>query len=218
MSIIEHVRRDGYVFLPSFKPERSGPEIATALGCPVALGDGPPVHRLISRERDDATPNTYSGLFGRDPFPFHTDLAHWRKPPRYLFLRCVVGYAEVPTLIADGRDIITVVGARTLSRALVQPRRPIAGALPLLRLYHQESDQSLVRWDETFIRPASASGTEGYSRFKKALDTAEGLSIALARSGDTLIIDNWRMLHARSAVPAACQDRCLERAYLEQVN
>jgi alpha-ketoglutarate-dependent taurine dioxygenase len=40
-------------------------------------------------------------------------------------------------------------------------------------------------------------------------------SCALARAGDTLLIDNWRMLHARSSIPLGREDRIIERVYLE---
>ena len=36
--------------------------------------------------------------------------------------------------------------------------------------------------------------------------------------GDTVILDNWRMLHGRSAVPEKYSDRMLQRAYLEELN
>nr|WP_281066390.1 TauD/TfdA family dioxygenase [Xanthobacter flavus] len=40
------------------------------------------------------------------------------------------------------------------------------------------------------------------------------MSIALAHPGDTLIIDNWRMLHARSPIPPGREDRSIQRVYL----
>ena len=57
---------------------------------------------------------------------------HWKRPPRYLFLRCVTGFKEVHTLILDGLDIVKNAGSIVLSPALVQPRRPIGGKLSLL--------------------------------------------------------------------------------------
>lgn len=218
MSIASALHSRGYVFLPAYEPSRSGAEVACALGCPIALGSGPAVHVLTPRRKEVSTPNTYSGLFGYGIFPFHTDFAHWRQPPRYLFLRTVVGYTDVPTLITDSAEIIGSVGARILRRAFVRPRRPVNGSMPLLRLYDAaSSDQNLVRWDQTFIQPASEAGRLGFARFKDALDKVVPVAVPLAEQGDTLIIDNWRMLHARSAVPEACKDRLLERAYLGDV-
>jgi alpha-ketoglutarate-dependent taurine dioxygenase len=41
--------------------------------------------------------------------------------------------------------------------------------------------------------------------------------VYLSQPGDTLIIDNWRMLHGRSAVQQSEKDRLLERAYLSDI-
>jgi alpha-ketoglutarate-dependent taurine dioxygenase len=219
VSIATEVQQNGYALLPALEPHFSGEEVAALIGSQVALGLGPAVHRLIPHARIETTPNTYSGLFGYEPFPFHTDLAHWRRPPRYLLLRCVVGYTEVETLVIDGSVIVQSVGAHKLSRALVRPRRPVAGSLSLLRLYQQLDDnQSLVRWDQTYIQPASDAGREGFESFKQALAALTPISISLASVGDTVVLDNWRMLHARGAVPVFCRNRLIERAYLEHVN
>jgi hypothetical protein len=165
--------------------------------------------------RAGATPNTYSGIYGLDRFPFHTDLAHWRRPPRYLLLRCATGYADVPTLLVDGRTIIDAVTLDILARAIFKPRRPRDGALALLRLCEPTDDGHRLRWDDVFLRPASKIGHIADQQVRERLARSEPLSIALARSGDTLLIDNWRMLHARSPILAGREDRKIERVYLE---
>lgn len=43
--------------------------------------------RLVAKDLGCSGPNTYSGLFGLEEFPLHTDLAHWHSPPRYILLR-----------------------------------------------------------------------------------------------------------------------------------
>jgi hypothetical protein len=208
----------GYAFLPTFQPHKSGMQVANALGKLLKLGNGGPVHRLIPNNRESAAPNTYSGIYGLGQFPFHTDLAHWREPPRYIMLRCVIGFEEVPTFVADGLKLVNIVGPNLLARALVQPRRPINGKLPLLRIYQPKDTASVLRWDEIFFRPVSRMGKSGVTLFREALDTCTPARIVLALPGDTLIIDNWRVLHGRSSIPLGCEARTLERAYLEQLN
>ncbi len=39
---------------------------------------------------------------------------------------------------------------------------------------------------------------------------------AFENPGDTLVVDNWRMLHARSAVPMTQRSRKIHRAYLSK--
>jgi hypothetical protein len=217
MPIAAALRVRGYAFLPALEPEQTGAEIAEMLGVPVALGAGPAVHTISPRGEKEATPNTYSGLFGYGAFPFHSDLANWPRPPRFVFLRAVVGYPAVPTLLVDGEMLVRQVGELTLRRALVRPRRPVKGSMPLMRLYEEVGSVNRLRWDQTFIKPAGNAGREGIAQFQAALEKVEPISVALARRGDTLVIDNWRMLHARGSVPEAFKDRVLERAYLEEV-
>lgn len=208
----------GYCFLPAFRPDAEGEVIARLLGDPLLLSERGLVHRLLPSPSKQATPNTYSGLYGLSSFPFHTDLAHHACPPPFFMLRCVIGFADVLTPLIDGRPLVDAVGATLLKRALVRPRRPLNGRFQLLRLFDDHVGASgLLRWDETFIRPASAAGEEACSRLALMIATASVIQITLANPGDTLIVDNWRMLHARSLVPPECRDRVIERAYLREI-
>jgi L-asparagine oxygenase len=92
------------------------------------------------------------------------------------------------------------------------------GKLPLLRIYQPKDAASVLRWDEVFFRPASRIGIAGMTLFREALGACVPTRIALALPGDTLVVDNWRMLHARSVIPIGCEARTLERAYLEQLS
>jgi len=40
------------------------------------------------------------------------------------------------------------------------------------------------------------------------------MDFVLEKPGDTLVVDNWRMFHARSAVPTTQRNRNIHRAYL----
>lgn len=217
-TIRQEVEERGYALLKSYRANSSGEEVASELGKVLTLREGSPVHRLRPTPKDDATPNSYSGIYGLDVFPFHTDMAHWRHPPRFMMLRCVVGFEEVPTLLADGAEIVRKADEGVLARALVQPRRPVKGRLPLLRIFQPSESFGIIRWDDKFFRPASRAGEHGVESFRAALGTVSKHSIALVDRGDTLVIDNWRMLHARSPVPPGCKGRILERAYLEQLH
>lgn len=85
---------DGYAVLSGIAPGRSTDRVAARLGDIMLPWGGELVQELTSRAI--STPNTYSGIFGLERFPFHTDLAHWPIPPRYLLLRCIRGYEDVP--------------------------------------------------------------------------------------------------------------------------
>lgn len=217
-TVRQEVEERGYALLKTYRANSSGVEVASELGKVLTLGEGSPVHQLRPTPKDNAAPNSYSGIYGLDVFPFHTDMAHWRHPPRFIMLRCVVGFEEVPTLLADGAEIVREADEDVLARALVQPRRPVRGRLPLLRIFQPSEGFGIIRWDDKFFRPASRAGEHGIESFRAALGTVSKHSIALVERGDTVVIDNWRMLHARSPVPPACEGRILERAYLEQLH
>lgn len=217
-TVRQEVEERGYALLKTYRPNSSGEEVASELGKVLTLGEGSPVHQLRPTPKDNAAPNSYSGIYGLDDFPFHTDMAHWRHPPRFIMLRCVVGFEEVPTLLADGAEIVREADEGVLARALVQPRRPVKGRLPLLRIFKPSEGFGILRWDNKFFKPASRAGQHGVESFRAALGMVSKYSIALIERGDTFVIDNWRMLHARSPVPPECEGRIIERAYLEQMH
>jgi alpha-ketoglutarate-dependent taurine dioxygenase len=214
-SLKEDIGRQGYAFAHEFSPGTDAVAVANAIGRPLIPWEGGLVQELVPR--DTATPNTYSGIYGLDRFPFHTDLAHWRLPPRYLLLRCVAGHADVPTLLLDSHALLEAVTKDVLTRAIYRPRRPRDGKLTLLRLYEPRNDGYCFRWDEVFLKPASKIGELAGLRVKEQLRKCVPMSHSLTRPGDLLLIDNWRMLHARSLIPAERMDRKIQRIYLEDL-
>lgn len=215
--IKEQIKKNGFVFLGKFHSEKDDDEISSIFGVRSCSRNESAIHTLTPQKIDVTTPNTYSGIYGYDNFPFHTDLAHWKLPPRYLLLRCVVGFQDVPTLIVDGKKVIEIAGKLLLSRALVQPRRPIKGRLPLHRLLEDIEGEMLLRWDSVFLKPASKAGIKGMSSLGNAIDKCDNSSFALKDNGDTILIDNWRMLHARSSVGNQHANRQITRIYFEEL-
>jgi len=212
----EEVSAHGYCFIEELSPNSDSISIAVEFGKTMSPWAGRLVQQLVPRAT--STLNTYSGLYGLNRFPFHTDLAHWREPPRYLMLRCVKGYASVPTLLLDGKILVERVTQNVLGRAIAKPRRPQNGLVPLLLLYQATDSGFRLRWDETFLEPASSTGKIAFQKVLDGLAQIEHHAISLQQPGDTIVLDNWRMLHARSPIPSGCEDREIERIYLESLN
>ena len=123
------------------------------------------------------------------------------------------------TLALDGNDVVTKIGPMTMRRALAQPRRRLCGAKPLLRLRElADGGRTLIRWDGLFLRPATVPSCETFQAIEAYLGVAMPRAIVLLNPGDTLILDNWRMLHGRSAVPEMSHSRDIERAYLGELS
>ena len=195
-------------------PEISGVAAFAGLGAVVRLPGVGEVQVLTPHRTDHAPPNTYSGNFGIQAFPLHTDLAHWFLPPRYFGLRCVIGSRNVSTSLVDIKDLISVVGRRNLTRALVRPRRPLKRKRPLLRLLSCRGDGSeIFRWDSLFVVPATNESQAICETVADSLASIEPKQVWLENPGDTLILDNWRMLHGRSQVSIEGEHRRVERAY-----
>ena len=196
-------------------PELSGVAAFSGLGEIVRLPGVAEVQVLTPRHADHAPPNTYIGNFGIQTFPLHTDLAHWFLPPRYFALRCVIGARHVSTSLVDVKGLISAVGRLNLLRALVRPRRPLNRNRPLLRLLSRREDGiDLFRWDSLFIVPATNKSQGICETVADALTSIEPIEVLLQNPGDTLILDNWRMLHGRSQITAGDELRRVERAYL----
>lgn len=205
----------GYAVLHGYGSGRTSDVVAAEFG-PVLVPPGwATVQTLMPQAA--STPNTYSGLFGLGSFPFHTDLAHWWRPPRYLLLRCVRGYNDLPTLLVDGTALIDAMGGDLTARALLKPRRPQDGEVRLLRLHERHAGGMKLRWDSIFLKPASQIGEAIFSEMQSRLANVVPMPIRMVEDGDVLVIDNWRMLHARPAIPSNRRDRHLERVYLEGI-
>ena len=97
----QELRTNGFAFLPRYQAGAGADEVVNGLG---QRRSGPTghAHYLMSAAANAQAPNTYSGRYGYNEFPFHTDLAHFLAPPPYLFLRCVRGHQSVRTLLIDG--------------------------------------------------------------------------------------------------------------------
>jgi L-asparagine oxygenase len=77
---------------------------------------------------------------------------------------------------------------------------------------------SLFRWDDVFVIAASEAAVHGINALRCSIAEQKPVAIPLTECGDTLVIDNWRMLHSRSAVPKICEDRIVERTYLRSLH
>lgn len=217
-AVRDSVDRQGFAFISEHAPRLSSKEALGQLGTILGLPGLRDVQALEPRDAESATPNTYSGNYGRGVFPLHTDLAHWYLPPRYLALRCLAGTEGVTTRLLDGNEAITAVGKSALERALVQPRRPLENRRALLRLLDSpDGSAQLLRWDRLFIVPVTPAAETTFSRLRAYTDFADTTEISLSKPGDTLVLDNWRMLHGRSAVGSDSTSRRIERAYSDEL-
>ena len=173
------------------------------------------VQILRPRRHHEAGRSTYSGIFGLGEFPLHSDYAHWSTPPRFLVLRCIIGYESVKTSILPFAAVVEESGNK-ISRAIVAPRRKHPQqeicAMPLLF----ERDGIVgFRWDSVFLQPLNNYSKEvAFIIDRLSMENIDNVAL---KGGDVLILDNWKVMHGRSSVLADAIDRRIDRFYLSNI-
>jgi alpha-ketoglutarate-dependent taurine dioxygenase len=87
----------------------------------------------------------------------------------------------------------------------------------MLRLRQSDGANEIIRWDQEYLKPASHVGELAFSSFQIIVEEATALPAVMVDDGDVVVIDNWRMLHARPAIAPNRRDRRLERVYLRSL-
>lgn len=218
MTVVEDVIEQGFSLIRSFLPTQDTISAASTLGALFTAQGINQKQVLTPKKVSDSTPNTYSGNFGVADFPMHTDLAHWKNPPRLLVLRCIVGATSVKTRMIDFSKLASEGESSELRQILVQPRRPVDGSRSLLAVLDiSEVGTFRYRWDALFLEPATLLSGRKFSVLKDLIENHQKIEICLENPGDTLVVDNWRMLHGRSSVTDVAVARKIERVYLSSL-
>jgi len=217
------VKQDGFVLQKGLAPSLATIEVAQALGTVVDIklllpSSGiPTVQSLRPRNTDEVGQNRYSGHYGLGTFPLHTDLAHWVLPPHYLLLRCIVGSNDVLTNILPWTPIMDLVGTASMGKAVFMARSRRIGCSGLVRALTRHHGTKVLRWDPIFLRPLNQNARALASVMLDPTWNRAVMKILLNEPGDTVLIDNWRMLHGRSQILAQGKVRHIERVYLSEV-
>jgi L-asparagine oxygenase len=212
IDISRQIRESGAVCFHS-SDDAATIDVARGLGQVVKVDGIVEVQRLTPVDAEHVEKNRYGGIYGTEEFPFHSDLAHWYTPPRFLLLRCLCPTAEVATYVIRSRSVFGVEDVVTLKRALFRPRRRLDGRLTCLRLMQGD----MYRWDPVFISPVNKLAADLRSRVLKRIFQLPKLAHVLSRAGECILLDNWAVLHGRSSVPSTAMHRRVERVYLDNV-
>ena len=182
--------------------------LADELGVPIAPPNKPVLHRLCARSQNVAAPNTYSGRFGLGEFPLHSDMANWTTPPRYVLLRRKSANGAVPTLIADSAIAQQAVGLIRLKRGLWLGRA--ARRSFVCNLLAVKNGHHLFRWDAVTLKPLTADARNVQVELEALLKEVK-VTPVYYDDESTLVLDNWRVLHARPRVLINQHSRVMER-------
>jgi alpha-ketoglutarate-dependent taurine dioxygenase len=182
--------------------------VARKLGTPTRGRSRPLVEVLRPRGVSDAPATSLSGKYGFDQFPFHVDGAHWSVPARFLILACVESDGgTTPTLLVDRMAISLTQDEEVLLRSAAylvrNGRNSFYGSI-------LTGDRPFARVDPGCMEPLSADGERALKLFS-AERLAPHVQAITWNVGDVVVIDNWRMLHARAPVQSNKSERILLR-------
>jgi L-asparagine oxygenase len=189
-------------------------EVARSVGEVVVPQGVPLVQTLTPSRVEDKEASSYSGNYGMEEFPLHTDMAHWYVPPPYLLLRCIQPAEHVYTTVVSIRAIVGAEDPEIFKRALFRPRRRLDGRLSILRLY----DRGIFRWDQLFVLPINSRAIELQARIAALIENEEVARVCYESTTDCVLVDNRNAVHGRSSVPRFAASRVLERVFLSRLN
>lgn len=180
--------------------------------------NSPLVQKLKVNDTEDSHDFSLSGNYGRGSFPFHTDLAHHKKPPHYIILRSISSTKNIrPTLILDSFSFIK---NEKLQDGLKKILWIVNGGngkfySPLLN-DKTLNGKTFFRYDPVCMKPISSKKDLANSLLNSCIEKAKEITINW-HPGKTLIIDNWRILHARAGAEEKFDDeqRIIERCVIK---
>jgi hypothetical protein len=176
---------------------------------------GPPVDELRPKPSSEAQPRSLSGQHGLGAFPYHTDAAHHLLPPRYVLLR----------LASERRSVVKTLVASLPRRLRLNDRQTLEHDVWLVDggrgrfltsvLSHVDGQScEMFRFDEGCMRPADKTCGAARTVILRILAN-RGVAIEWVPAR-TIVLDNWRTLHAREGAPLDDADRVLERVLVRE--
>ena len=182
--------------------------LAQEFGTLVKGRNGQLVEILEPKSIKEAQRNSLSEQYGKGRFPFHIDMAHRQVPARILLFACVGGGPKAtPTFLVDARQLLFNEHEREVLKTGVFL---IRNSRSSFYANIDQSDGSFLRWDPGCM----------YAQDQRARDATKAMFFRVEHAvrhtikwsdGAVLVVDNWRMLHARGCVADDNDKRVLLR-------
>jgi hypothetical protein len=144
--------------------------------------------------------------FDRD-FPFHTDGAYLITPPRYVILRAEGDFYNCPTILCK---IVFSTNALTTMQKDVWLVNGGRGKF-YSSIYSARRSDYILRYDKDCMRPVLEKNNSA-ELMQNLLSAAPKIYLHWKKNS-TVIIDNWKLLHARSDA-SHVPDRTLQRVWV----
>lgn len=216
--IRSELKRSGYFFSASFFLDELDDlsmallMVSTKLGTLSKGRNGSTVEVLTPKNTDEAHQNSLSEQYAKEELPFHVDMAHHQLPSRYLVFACACADGEVaPTFLLDFSDLEIALG-ETISFE--------TGVFLVKNGKHsfyaniKQPGAPFLRWDPGCMHPQDPIAASVAGKLSRLSHLSAAKTIDWS-TGALLVVDNWRMLHARGKVSTDHGKRTLLRTTIQ---
>lgn len=170
------------------------------------------VDALRVTPKESAEPRSQSRVHGSGVFPFHTDTAHWQVPGRYIIFGCAdPGSGGRKTLLLDWYHLN--ISDEQLQSIYRSPFRVLNGRQSFFATICTRESQ-YVRFDMNCMSPTNSASKEVKSLLLANVESTANVACEWT-AGQVLVLDNWRILHARSMADRDDCDRELLRVIVQ---
>ncbi len=187
-------------------------QVSKKLGTPMKGRNAQTVEVLTPKNTDEAHQNSLSVQYGKGELPFHVDASHHQIPSRYLVFACSCAEGDVaPTVLLNVSELglgeNDVVALETGVFLVKNGRHSFYANI-------KRPDAPFFRWDPGCMFPQD-SIAEAVARKLSHLYLLPAVRTINWSTGALLVVDNWRMLHARGAVSSSHGIRTLFRTTIQ---
>ncbi|GIO64069.1 TauD/TfdA family dioxygenase [Paenibacillus cineris] len=186
--------------------------LAKQLGTPVPSRRNESVVSLIKvLNKEEAKVNSLSAIYGKGAFPYHTEAAYRKVPPRYVILRMQRGNDSRPTLLKELYSNLNDDSLNILKNEIWIYSDNKETFLSTV-ISKAQNNEIITRFDKDCMTFPLKRDPKAMDLVYNALQYSPTVKISWS-SGKTIVFDNWRMLHARGENfnNIDCEDRILER-------
>jgi alpha-ketoglutarate-dependent taurine dioxygenase len=170
-------------------------EFAYRLGQPISSRrNGPIIDELLPLTKVDAHPQSLSVNFGTNSFPFHTDGAYFKIPPRFIILRYVQGVpSPTPTLLCD-LSMLNETEKLELQYGIWKVKSRTSTFYSSIL----SDDAKCLRYDPCIMSPINEKNDNSIF-FEQVVASRSTIQVNW-QVNKAVVIDNWRYLHTRPKV------------------
>jgi hypothetical protein len=211
-SIKEKIDKDGWIEIKGFNSNDELINVANQIGSIISHPDGNEINILNPKNSSESIKGTFSDKYEFNKFPLHTDTAFWAKPARYILMKSE-SFSDCDSLIIRTSDILNLMS----NEDLINARKSIFLIKTINHRHYssvlfKENGIEGFRYDPLCMNPINESAKKTKQRINEILNRIIPVNIKW-NGENTIIIDNWKTLHGRSAIKLI-KERKISRIYI----